>query len=284
MNVVAVAEDALCSLVQSAAEKTMEYYGKNFQVRKKADFSPLTAADLASNRILLAGLAQISPDIPVISEENRIQAEPTERHGWHRYWLVDPLDGTKEFIAGNDEFTVNLALIADHEPIFGIVAVPAQGRLFVGGAATGSCYVLEGNGVRRSLGCSSMKAVVAGERPLVAVTSRHHRSPQLDSFLQVLAGTFPGTVETAVGSALKLCVLAEGRADIYPRFGPTSEWDIAAGQAVLLAAGGTIVRLNGRPLRYNVSDDLLNPAFIALADSGHDWSGLLPGMLQVGSG
>ena len=223
----------------------------------------------------MAGLEALSPQIPIISEES---APPpfAERAGWQRYWLVDPLDGTKEFVNRNGEFTVNIALIDGNEPVFGIVGVPVQERVYVGDVRQTNpdqrAYVLhQGNS-------KPLHATRHSERqgPIRVVASRNHGGERLEAYLREVEARFAGCERTPVGSSLKLCVLAEGGADIYPRLGLTSEWDIGAAQAVLTAAGGGVYTQDGAVLPYNTKDSLLNPEFLAVADGSYPWIEELP--------
>ncbi|TKB50021.1 3'(2'),5'-bisphosphate nucleotidase CysQ [Ferrimonas sediminicola] len=227
----------------------MAHYG-NPQTRYKGDRTPLTEADLASHRVLVEGLSRLTPVLPILSEESGVP-EWEVRRRWSRYWLLDPIDGTKEFIARNHEFTVNVALIEGGRPVLGVVVAPALGQCFSGGPALGAW--LSQGAERVALSVVSRAAV-----PRV-VCSRSHPSPELEAWLAPL-----GQVErVAVGSSLKLCLLAQGKADLYPRLGPTSEWDIAAAHAVLIGAGGSLSQLDGGELLYNAKASLLNPHFVA---------------------
>lgn len=261
--------DAVIALVERAGSAIMDVYHTDFDVQTKDDESPLTRADLAAHGIIARGLAQLTPEIPVFSEESAVP-EFSHRQGWRRYWLVDPLDGTREFVNRNDEFTVNIALIDDHKPVFGVVGVPAQGVVYTG---------VPGQGAFRH--ASGQRIEIGGRRrdetePLVVVASRSHGGERLERYLAALTAEF-GTVErTPVGSSLKLCILAEGRADLYPRLGPTSEWDIAAAHAVLAAAGGRVWAVDGSALEYNRKDSVLNPEFFAVADGTYPWERRLP--------
>jgi len=266
--------EQLYTLVWSAADAIMQFHHQHVRVTTKEDDSPLTAADLASHRILTEGLVRLTRDIPVISEESE-KVPAAQRHDWRQHWLIDPLDGTREFLAGNDEFTINLALIEDHAPIFGIVAVPAQARMFVGFPLHKTCFILHRDHTRQDVACRPIAPALTGERPVVAVASRSHRNPQTRAWLEAFASRVPELVVKGIGSALKLCILAAGLADVYPRLGPTAEWDIAAAHAVLLAAGGNIMMLDGAPLCYNTRETLLNPTFIATADGSARWRKLL---------
>jgi 3'(2'), 5'-bisphosphate nucleotidase len=256
---------AVLQLARRAGAAILEVYASVEQgVTRKADDSPLTLADLRAHQILFDGLRQLTPDVPVLSEE--AADVPFEvRSRWPRYWLVDPLDGTKEFLARNGEFTVNVALIDGHEPILGVVHVPVTGVDYWG---------LRGDGAwRRGLDGEARRIAVQREPcDVVRVAgSRSHRGDSLAPFLARL-----GAHEfVPMGSSLKFCVVAEGGADVYPRLGPTSEWDTAAAHAVLAAAGGSVVTTLGAPLRYNTRPELLNPSFVAYGSASRDWVELL---------
>ncbi|WP_428263153.1 3'(2'),5'-bisphosphate nucleotidase CysQ [Haliangium sp.] len=226
-----------------------------FEVVKKADDSPLTAADTASHRAIVAGLRARTPDIPILSEESA-DVPWAERSGWRRYWLVDPLDGTKEFIKRNGEFTVNIALIEDGVATLGVVGVPVADTVYAGVA---------GRGAHKRISAGDAVPIStrrAPEQGLVVSVSRSHPSDALTQLLSHL----PGCETRPLGSALKLCHVAEGAVDVYPRLGPTSEWDTAAAQAVVEAAGGLVTRTDGTPLLYGRKESLLNPHFLVLGD------------------
>ncbi len=245
---------ALRPVVAAAGAAIMRVYDGDFAVRRKADDTPLTLADLESQRILLDGLTRLTPDVPVLSEEAS-HAPWSERRGWRECWLVDPLDGTREFVKRNGEFTVNVALIVEHEPVLGIVAAPALGLSYWGAAGLGAFRARVGEAETRI-------RIAPRHAPIRIVGSRSHSTPQTDAYL----GKFASYELTAIGSSLKFCVVAEGAADLYPRFGPTSEWDTAAGQAVLEADGGQVTRPDGHRLRYNCRETLLNGDFLAFSD------------------
>jgi 3'(2'), 5'-bisphosphate nucleotidase len=237
--------------------------GAALRLEHKADESPLTAADLAAHQIITAGLARLTPEWPVVSEEGA-HLPYAERAHWRRFWLVDPLDGTREFLSGNGEYTVNIALIQDGAPLLGVVYVPATGLGYSG---------IVGVGAWRSRGSpETLEAIAVAGRgreatPLRVVGSRSHRGQSLDRLLERI-----GPHEfVPMGSSLKFCVLAEGGADVYPRLGPTSGWDTAAGDAVLRGAGGRVLRLDGAPLDYNRGEGWLNPDFVACGDRQVDW-------------
>ncbi len=245
--------EALLPVVQTAGTAIMSIYDGKFAVERKEDDSPLTLADLESQRIIIEGLKRITPGVPILSEESAT-APWTERRTWRELWVVDPLDGTREFVKRNGEFTINIALVVDHEPLLGMIFAPAQGLLYWGAAGSGA-FAQQGGGQPRRIQC------VAPAKPLRVVGSRSHLSAQTEEYLQRLGPH----VMTGVGSSLKFCLLAQGDADLYPRFGPTSEWDTAAGQAVLEAAGGHVTRFDGHRLRYNCRESVLNGDFLAFS-------------------
>ncbi len=266
--------DELVAIIDRAGSAILEIYETDFDVENKADESPLTQADLAAHALIVEGLQAITPDIPILSEEGSPPAY-AERSGWSRYWLVDPLDGTKEFINRNGEFTVNIALIEDGTATFGVVGVPVQGRVYVGDTTSGQAWCREPDGEQRTI---RGRALQDGQSELVVVASRSHGGERLESYLDELQIRFSGLSRTPVGSSLKLCVLAAGEADCYPRLGPTSEWDIAAAHAVLRAAGGEVYQFDGSTLPYNSKESLLNPEFVAVADATYDWFSVLPAL------
>lgn len=258
--------EPIVALAIDAGERILEVYATDFDVQSKADESPLTQADLASHNWIMAGLAELTPEIPVISEEAGL---PTfaERGQWQQYWLIDPLDGTKEFVNRNGEFTVNIALIVNHRPVFGVVRVPVHEKTYIG---------CEGHGAERrdANGTSNpIRVNATTSKPPRVVGSRSHRGASLDTYLENL-GDYD---MVPMGSSLKFCVVAEGGADVYPRLGPTSEWDTAAAQAVVEQAGGSVVELDGKALSYNAKEDILNPYFIVIGAGDRDWLALLPG-------
>jgi 3'(2'), 5'-bisphosphate nucleotidase len=246
--------ESLMPTVELAGAAIMQIYDAGFTVQHKDDNSPLTLADLESQRIIIEGLKRITPDTPILSEESAA-APWAERQTWRELWVVDPLDGTREFIKRNGEFTVNIALVADHEAVLGIVAAPARGIVFWGIAGGGAFSRSRGGEARRI-------QTTPPQTPLRVVGSRSHPSPETAAYLARLG---PHSI-SGIGSSLKFCLLAEGKADLYPRFGPTSEWDTAAGQAVLEAAGGHVTRLDGHRLRYNCRESVINGDFVAFSD------------------
>ncbi len=253
--------DAACEIAREAGRAILEVYGRpDFAVSRKSDNSPLTEADQVAHGIISRALAKLDPALPILSEESK-PADHAARREWQRYWLVDPLDGTKEFVKRNGEFTVNIALVDAHRAVLGAVLAPVLDRMYSG------CV---GLGAWRSDGGAQVKPIAvraSAGSPLRVVGSRSHPSAELAAYLAGL----PRYDITDMGSSLKICLVAEGAADIYPRLGPTSEWDTAAAQAILESAGGRMIDLAGRPLRYNSKDDLLNPHFLAFGDQQRDW-------------
>jgi 3'(2'), 5'-bisphosphate nucleotidase len=221
------------------------------EVEEKDDGSPVTRADRAANDILVAGLRALEPGLTIVSEEGDL--ERTAPAAGELYWLVDPLDGTKEFIAGRAEYTVNVALVEAGVPILGVVQVPVDRRLYLGARGLGA----------RLISASGATELTPGpvDQPRTAVVSRSHLTPPTEEFLERLGIT----EKTAFGSSLKICAVAEGVADVYPRFGPTSLWDTAAGTAVATAAGCAVVDLRGQPLRYVPEKGLIHPGFVVAA-------------------
>ncbi len=252
--------EAVVDLARQAARGILEIYETDFGVESKADHSPLTEADLASNRIITRGLARMNPAIPLLSEESAHLPFATRRT-WPRYWLVDPLDGTREFVKRNGEFTVNIALVEGHRPALGVVLVPVSGVYYYAARDAGA-FKVEAGGTARPIQVRALPL----DCPTV-VGSRSHANAQTRAFIERL-----GEVRImAMGSSLKMCLVAEGSADIYPRFGPTSEWDTAAAQCIVEQAGGRLTDTKLAPLEYNTKESLLNPHFLAFGDTAHDW-------------
>ncbi|MDE2257067.1 MAG: 3'(2'),5'-bisphosphate nucleotidase CysQ [Xanthomonadaceae bacterium] len=260
---------ACCALARAAGDAIMRIYVGEFAVERKHDDSPLTAADLAAHRAILAGLQALAPDIPVLSEESAEQAQWNERRRWQRYFLVDPLDGTREFVKRNGEFTVNIALIEDHAPVLGVVHAPALDE---------TCWAWSGGGAHfATKSQSGQLRTRAAATPLVVAGSRSHADPRMTAALQRLGAH----AMVALGSSLKFCRVARGEADLYIRYGPTSEWDTAAGQCVLEQAGGAVRRMDDGALMYNTKQSLLNPDFFACGDASLDWAGVLRGVAHA---
>ena len=248
---------AVIDLVRQAGRATLPFWRCATAVTAKADDSPVTAADLAAHHLLLAGLNALAPEIPVLSEE-AADIALSERGQWSRWWLVDPLDGTKEFIAGSEEFTVNVALIDRGRVVFGVVGMPTSGRCYFGGA---------GLGAWRSEAAAEAQAIsvrIAPSDAFTVVASKRHSSPAQERLLAGLTEQFGDLQLASVGSSLKFCLLAEGNADCYPRLAPTSQWDTAAAQGVLEGAGGEVLDLKGQALTYEARESFLNPSFLAL--------------------
>lgn len=253
----------VCAIAQLAATAILEVYESEFAVEHKDDRSPLTAADLAAHRTIVEGLRALTPQIPILSEESAA-IDWQERRQWSRYWLVDPLDGTREFVKRNGEFTVNIALIEGDRSVLGVVQAPVTG-LIAWAWRDGGAWMISA-GVEAGRWHTRPRA-----QPLIVAGSRSHGNPRLASMLENL-----GPHETiALGSSLKFLRIAAAEADLYVRLGPTSEWDTAAAQCVLEEAGGAVIDLNGHALRYNTKESLLNPEFIACGDVDVDWAGLL---------
>jgi 3'(2'), 5'-bisphosphate nucleotidase len=235
------------------------YETADFGVEIKSDDSPLTKADLAAHNVIVKDLKSITPDVPILSEESA-SIPYSERSKWNKYWLVDPLDGTKEFIKRNGEFTVNIALIENGSPTLSVVYVPVKKITY--SAAKGYGAFKSSNGVRVKI----FSHKPARNIPVV-VGSRSHISQDVKEYLDKL-----GDHEmTAMGSSLKFCLVAEGVADLYPRLGLTSEWDTAAAQCIVEQAGGRVVTLDNESLTYNTKDSLLNPFFMVYGDSNREW-------------
>jgi len=257
--------DPVVALAEDAGRAILEVYSTDFDVQSKDDASPLTQADLASHHVIKAGLESLTPDVPILSEESGLPDFEVRRH-WARYWLVDPLDGTREFVNRNGEFTVNIALIEGQRPVLGIVHVPVRAVTYSGCEGVGA--------VRREPGKAPVEIHVAARSsiPVRVVGSRSHRGNSLDAYLD----TIGEHVMVPMGSSLKFCVVAEGGADLYPRLGPTSEWDTAAAQAVVEQAGGRVLTLDGKPLKYNAKADILNPHFMVIGAADRQWLADLP--------
>ncbi|HEY5715397.1 MAG TPA: 3'(2'),5'-bisphosphate nucleotidase CysQ [Psychromonas sp.] len=240
--------EGICNIARLAGEGILQIYQRDFDVQLKADASPLTEADLAAHEIIMKGLTKLTPEIPVLSEE-QANIDWSVRQTWQQYWLVDPLDGTKEFIKKNGEFTVNIALIENGKPILAVVYAPVLDKLYYSDKSHTFLTTAEKAAIPLHV-CNS------AER-LKVLVSRSHPSAGLSAYLDKL-----GDYETlAVGSSLKFCLIAEGLANLYPRLGPTMEWDTAAGHCIAEKAGARVCELGGQPLLYNQKESLLNPYF-----------------------
>ena len=244
--------DSVIEISEKAGSAIMSIYATDFDFKIKDDNSPLTEADEKSNEIICKSIKSLTPEIPILSEENA-DTSFSERSLWNNYWLVDPLDGTKEFINRNDEFTVNIALIRENRPIFGVIHAPALNKTFWGAENFGS-HVINQDGINHQIFTKKFN-----DDYIRVVSSRSHKSEKDLLFLDEI-GDYK---DHPVGSSLKLCYLATGEADIYPRFGKTSEWDIAAGDAVLSFAGGIVLGNEKKIIKYNMKESLINNSFIA---------------------
>lgn len=249
-------------LAEEAGRAIMEVYRSgDTGVTYKDDNSPLTRADTAANSVIIEGLSGLTPDVPILSEESK-EVRYEERKEWNMFWLVDPLDGTKEFINRNDEFTVNIALIEDGISVLGVVCAPALGVTY---------FAADGEGAYKSTlsGLSEPEEIRVApyvDGTLKVVASRSHKGEAVEKFLKQIKDSEC----VSKGSSLKFCLVAEGSAHLYPRFGPTMEWDTAAAQCVVECAGGTVTDLSGDPLRYN-KHELLNPYFVVSTEPGFPW-------------
>jgi 3'(2'), 5'-bisphosphate nucleotidase len=261
--------DDLIQIVRLACTEILRIYDSPFTVETKSDNSPLTQADLRAHRAIEAGLRDIDSSIPIISEESAIPPYPIRRD-WERYWLVDPLDGTREFVNRNGEFTVNIALIENHRSILGLVGVPVGDRIYIGDVEENQAFCIEGND-RRTI----QTRPLPGDS-ITVVVSRSHGGRRLQRYLHLVETEFGVVERKSLGSSLKFCLMADGEADFYPRLGPTSEWDIAAAQAVLVAAGGEVCLFDGAPMLYNKKAELLNSDFMAISDRRVSWMDRLP--------
>lgn len=236
------------AIAADAGEKIMAFYRQDYEVTQKQDDSPLTEADMASHHCIVDGLRSLAPKLAILSEEEEVPWE--ERRDWEAFWLVDPIDGTKDFIKQTGEFTVNIALIEHGVPVMGVVTVPAQGIEYWGTRSSGAFRRQEGETVRLQ--------VVEPPAEKRVVASKNHMNAETEAFIDSLGAH----CLVQAGSSLKFCRIAEGEADIYPRVGPTCEWDTGAAQAVLEAAGGQVLTFDGDPLRYG-KESVYNPHFVA---------------------
>lgn len=258
--------DDVIVIAKEAGEAIMQIYSTDFSFEVKSDDSPLTEADIAAHNMIVAKLSQLTPDIPVLSEESDV-IDDDLRLSWKKYWLIDPLDGTREFLKRNGEFTVNIALISEHQSIMGVVYAPVTRLTY---------YAAKGYGAYKQEGLAAAQQIYAKPLNLSRVTvagSRSNADARLQVFLhgiEVKTAVKPELI--SLGSSLKICLVAEGRADVYPRLGPTYEWDTAAGHCVLHEAGGDIVDMQATTLSYNSKVSLLNPPFFATAEKVQQWA------------
>lgn len=254
-------QNPVIDLARRAGERILAVYETAFEVTRKEDKSPLTEADMAANEVITAGLARLVPSLPILSEEGSI-ADFTVRRQWRTYWLIDPLDGTREFVKRNGEFSVNIALVEDHQPVLGVVYAPVLDHLYFASRGNGA-YKQDGNAAAGLIHVSETAA-----EPVRVAGSRSHSASHLGMYLDRL-----GEHELiSMGSSLKACLVAEGKADLYPRLGPTSEWDTAAAQCIVEEAGGALTSTDLQPLRYNTKESLLNPHFFVFGDRSRNWA------------
>ncbi|MCV6623669.1 MAG: 3'(2'),5'-bisphosphate nucleotidase CysQ [Cellvibrionaceae bacterium] len=261
-----------------AGQAILEIYYQQgeIEINHKGDDSPVTQADLAAHKVICAALAEFSPEIPVLSEESPMPSF-AERQSWQYYWLIDPLDGTKEFINRNDEFTVNIALIHENKPIFGLVHSPVLKLSYIGNLLADRSeaikYSNDGSTITKQEAISTQAQALQQE--LIVVGSRRHGAAEIDALIGQLENSFSQCHLESMGSSLKLCLIAEGKAQLYPRLAPTCEWDTAAAHAVVSAAGGKVLNPEFSDLRYNHKESLLNPNFYVVGDPSLDWAELL---------
>lgn len=258
--------EELVRIAEIAAEKILDIYNSNFEVKFKSDESPVTRADFAAHRAIVQELRQLDPSIPILSEEATVP-DFSIRKSWQRYWLIDPLDGTLNFVERNDEFTVNIALIQDGIPVLGVVGIPTLACVYTGDVAAGKA-MKRARGTMHSISTRKRQATRA-----TLVESRHNTTPANDVIADYLVAKHHVSVDRSqMGSSLKICVIAEGQADLYLRMGPTSEWDIAAASAILIAANGDLRMLSGIPMKYNEKESTLNSSFFACGDDPDYWT------------
>ena len=268
--------DQVIAISVKAGKAILEVYNASgdIEVDTKSDDSPVTAADLAAHKILAPALAELLDGVPVLSEEGKLPSF-AERSQWDRYWIIDPLDGTKEFIRRNGEFTVNVALIENGEPVLGVVHVPVLDITYAGAKTLGA--IKQDASGEKSIAVRAMQPRLDSKAPIEVVASRSHGAGAVDALLERIESSLGETGLKNMGSSLKLCLVAEGAADLYPRLALTCEWDTAAAQAVVEAAGGIVVDDKFELLRYNQKDALLNPFFYVIGDQNFDWKALLLG-------
>lgn len=261
--------DKVLAIAEEAGQAILEIYhaSEDVKIETKSDDSPVTAADHAAHHVIVDALKAAYPEVPIFSEESGGIAFE-DRKDWPEFWLVDPLDGTKEFINRTGEFTVNIALVQGGEPVLGVVTVPLKQEAFVGGKGLGA-FKVENNT------WNSIQTRNTSKEELVVVGSRRHGAEALDALLDKLGNHFDKIDSANMGSSLKFCLIAEGKADIYPRLALTSEWDTAAAQAVLMEAGGVVLDIDFNPLRYNKGESVLNPFFYAFGDTDVDWQAMI---------
>lgn len=261
---------SVIEISRRAGDEILDVYNTSFDVETKGDGSPLTMADRRAHDLIVRELNALDADIPILSEESTGN-EHSERHGWSRFWLVDPLDGTKEFVKRNGEFTVNIALIDGTRPVMGVVYIPVTGESYAGEVGEGA-WQISADGVTKPIATD-----VYAKGTATVVASRSHAGGTTATYLENLTTDIGEPEVRSMGSSLKICLVASGDAHVYPRLGPTSEWDTAAAHAVLAAAGGDILAPDGNSLAYN-KEDVLNPWFFATGGGAHDWLRYLEGI------
>jgi len=274
----AIRNNTLIDLTQQALEiahlagkRISEVYTQQYKVEYKSDNTPVTTADLDANGIIVSELQKLAIEFPVLSEES-LHIPFYERHRWTHYWLVDPLDGTREFIRGNGEFTVNIALIENGKPVMGVVTAPELST---------SYFASKGNGAWKQMGDAQPQSIHVRPAPAEkgGLTIARSRCPTVGPRLQAFLDKVGDHTDLPMGSSLKSCLVAEGAADLYVRLGPTSEWDTAAAQCIVEEAGGRITNIELQGLQYNTSESLLNPYFMVFGDETHNWTEYLPANL-----
>ncbi|PID33771.1 MAG: 3'(2'),5'-bisphosphate nucleotidase [Thiotrichales bacterium] len=265
-------------IAEGAGEKIMAIYKRGFKTETKSDDSPVTTADLAANTFIDKELKKLAIQFPILSEESA-HLSFAERASWETYWLVDPLDGTKEFINHRDSFTVNIALIHQHTSVLGIVHAPALGLSYFAGKGLGS-FKVTGTGIGSTAEPEKIHARHLPEHTVIFVGSRSHTGEDMTNFLDNYQADKGEYDLQSIGSSLKMCMVAEGKADLYPRLWLTSEWDTAASHCIVDEAGGKIVKTDMSPLLYNTKDSLLNPYFFAIGDNSVAWNKYLPKTLS----
>ncbi len=266
--------DQVVSISEQAGLAILEVYNREsgFSIESKSDNSPVTEADLAAHRVLMAGLESLLDNTPILSEESELPSFE-QRSQWNRYWIIDPLDGTKEFINRNGEYTVNVALIENGKPILGVVHVPVLEITYVGVAGLGAWKINKAQ--KTIIQTRAVDSRIKSKLAVELVASRRHGAQEVEQMIGALTEKFGSVTTKSMGSSLKLCLIAEGEADLYPRLALTSEWDTAAAQAVVEAAGGRVVDSEFEILRYNTKENILNPFFFVIGDSNYSWKEVL---------
>lgn len=257
----------LIAITLLAHQEILDVYNSNFTVDKKADNTPITDADRRANGVIMDGLSRMDSSIPILSEEEKIPPFE-ERQQWDKYWIVDPLDGTREFTERHDEFTVNIALVESGIPKLGVVGIPTKAVIYTGEVDRTIALRHTRNAI------TPISTSPASERIRMTM-SRHYKTKRNQKIVDYLVARGEIVEIMAVGSSIKMCYIAEGRADIYVRFGPSNEWDIAAAHAVLSAAGGGLYLLDGARKCYNQLETTANPAFFACSSRPHEWTEII---------